>query len=125
MQPVVQSTSETPEGPLTLRVYPGKDCQGTLYLDDGHTFAYKQGQYLRQSFTCTTTGKSTTLHFAAREGTYTPWWHQIEVVLYNSPSAKATATLGSTTLKTTHDPQSQTLHITIPDQPKGTDLQIK
>ena len=34
-QPLVQSTAETPKGPLELHVYPGEDCRGELYLDDG------------------------------------------------------------------------------------------
>ncbi len=45
--PLTQSTAETPQGPLTLRVYPlaaglntpGESCQGDVYTDDGHTFA--------------------------------------------------------------------------------------
>src|ERR1700723_3338452 len=32
--PLVESTGETPQGPLTLRVYTGEDCEGTLYQDD-------------------------------------------------------------------------------------------
>jgi len=46
-QPLVQSTDEKPQGPLTLRVYPsalpGKDCGGSLYLDDGTSYAFKKG----------------------------------------------------------------------------------
>ena len=30
-QPLVQSTSQTPQGPLSLDVYPGDDCRGTIY----------------------------------------------------------------------------------------------
>ena len=39
LQPVIQSTSELPKGPLMLRVYPGTNCQGSLYQDDGATMA--------------------------------------------------------------------------------------
>jgi alpha-glucosidase len=38
--PLMQSTNETPQGPLTLRVYVGDACSGHLYLDDGKTYAY-------------------------------------------------------------------------------------
>ena len=34
-QPLVQSTAQKPRGPLQLDVYPGEDCRGDLYLDDG------------------------------------------------------------------------------------------
>ncbi len=46
-QPLVQSTDEKPQGPLTLRVYPptaiGNDCGGSLYLDDGVSYDFKKG----------------------------------------------------------------------------------
>ena len=117
MQPVVQSTDETPEGPLELRVYPGKDCTGTLYQDDGHTFAYKHGEFLRQAFTCTTEGDSLKVNFGAREGSYPPWWKQIEVVVYDWPSAKAQATLGDSQgeLTTSYDSSAHALHVILPD----------
>src|SRR5262249_38132552 len=51
MQPVIQHSGETPDGPLELRVYlPSPDsaanCGGSLYEDDGHSFAYQKGEYL-------------------------------------------------------------------------------
>jgi len=44
MQSVVQNTGETPDGPLQLHIYPGEDCRGSLYQDDGHSFAYQKGE---------------------------------------------------------------------------------
>ena len=41
-QPLVQSTAQTPSGPLRLDVYPGDDCAGTVYEDDGTTLAYQR-----------------------------------------------------------------------------------
>jgi len=40
---------------LTIRVYAnevGGTCQGSLYMDDGHSFAYQHGEYERINFTC-------------------------------------------------------------------------
>src|SRR5262249_61886531 len=54
-QPVVQNTQEIPQGPLQLLVYPGENCSGELYMDDGHTFNYRRGEYLRTSFSCSVT----------------------------------------------------------------------
>jgi alpha-glucosidase len=70
MQPVVRSTMETPAGPLTLRVYPGKDCKGDLYLDDGHSFAYARGESTRVAYTCDQTSRRIALHIEARQGKY-------------------------------------------------------
>ena len=62
LEPLTQSTEETPQGPLTLRVYPGKDCQGSLCtLDDGKTLAYTGGEFVRVNFSCEITSARTCL----------------------------------------------------------------
>ena len=64
-QPLVQSTAETPKGPLELHVYPGeRDCLGQLYLDDGVSIS---GPSLRQSIRCTLGKDGIMLHFDARQ----------------------------------------------------------
>jgi alpha-glucosidase len=80
-QPLVQSTAETPNGPLQLHVYPGADCRGELYLDDGVSIS---GPSLRQQVTCAATGEGVTLHFGSREGSYRPWWTSIAVTVHGA-----------------------------------------
>jgi alpha-glucosidase len=127
LQPVIQNTDETPSGPLELRVYPGSQCIGSIYLDDGHTFRYQQGQYLRQAFTCQSDANTTRLKFHAREGSYTPWWKFIEVVIYDWPSAHAEAKFSSSTypLKTTYDPKQHALHMTLSDVSAAAELSVR
>jgi len=117
LQPLIQSTDETPSGPLELRVYPGPQCSGSLYLDDGHTFRYQKGEFLRQTFTCHSDGNSIGVNFGARQGIYSPWWKTIEVVIYDWPTAQANATLSgnASSLKTSYDEGSHALHVQIPD----------
>ncbi len=86
-QPLVQSTAEKPNGPLEIRVYPGPNCSGSVYTDDGHTFDYKQGHYFRQSFTCEVTPQGVTVKLAKPEGDFTPWWTQIRVTLIGQPGS--------------------------------------
>ncbi len=126
LQPPVQSTDETPRGPLELRVYPGPHCYGSLYVDDGHTFHYEKGEFFRQNFTCRAEGNSVTVHFAARQGSYAPWWKAIEVVVYNwpAPTAEAKFSTQPESLKTTYDSNTHTLHIILPDQPSAADLKL-
>jgi len=127
MQPLIQSTDDMPGGPLELRVYPGDHCSGSLYLDDGHTFAYQQGNYLRQAITCESDANGTRLKFHTREGSYAPWWKIIEVVVYDWPSAHAEAKVSGSTypLKTTYDPKQRALHVTLADQARETELTIR
>ncbi len=77
-QSVVQSTSEVPKGPLEVRVYPGAECRGTVYLDDGLTIDYKRGAYLRESFTCEASESGIRVKIAPHEGTFEPWWKQVQ-----------------------------------------------
>jgi len=127
IQPLIQNTEETPRGPLELRVFPGPDCQGTIYLDDGHTFEYQHGQYLRQNFTCEADSKSLRLTFHAREGSYAAWWKFVEVVVYDWPSARAEAKITGSAypLKTTYDSRQRALHVTLADQAGQAELSVR
>jgi alpha-glucosidase len=125
MQAVVQSTDEVPEGPLELRVYPGALCEGSIYLDDGHSFRYQQGEFLRQEFHCEATGNSVRIQFGAREGTYAPWWKNIEVVVYDWPSKSADVKLPNGAAATTsYDGKAHALHILVPDMAVAAELTL-
>jgi alpha-glucosidase len=86
-QGLVQSTMEMPKGPLELDIYPGQDCRGELYFDDGVRIG---GPSLRQSVTCTVTPKGVALRFDARQGSYRPWWKQIAVTVHGSQPVRMT-----------------------------------
>jgi alpha-glucosidase/alpha-D-xyloside xylohydrolase len=45
--PVRQYTSEKVEAPLMLAVYPGADGAFVLYEDDGKTFAFAKGEFMK------------------------------------------------------------------------------
>jgi len=84
-QALTQSTSETPQGPLFLDIYPGEDCHGTIYADDGHSMAYTRQSYLRQQVRCTQTAAGMDIDFDPREGQYQPWWRQVTVRVHHWP----------------------------------------
>lgn len=127
MQPLTQSTEETPQGPLTLRVYPGKDCHGSLYLDDGKTLAYSRGNFLRVEFSCAITQQGLSLHIGEHQGSFQPWWHQIHVVVYGWDSATAMISLKSKLggPAGSVDTSKQTLTLDLNDDIRGTDLEIR
>jgi alpha-glucosidase len=126
MQPLIQSTDETPSGPLELRVYPGPECTGSIYLDDGHTFAYKHGDFLRQAFTCSSDGAATTVKLGAREGSYAPWWKTVEIVIYDWPAAQADAKVsGGAALKTTYDASARALYVVVPESAGGAEVVVR
>ncbi len=123
--PLVQSTQQTPQGALELEVYPGADCKGRLYLDDGVSFAYRKGEYLRQSLSCNATTPTLSLSFGAREGRFKPWWRRIEVVVHGVKAAPARVSLAGQALSSQYDAPSQTLRLSMPDQSLAADLVIQ
>jgi alpha-glucosidase len=102
-QPVTQSVSEKPQGPLEVRVYPGPDCRGDLYMDDGNSLAYQRGEFLRVHFSCSMTAGQVEVNVSAPQGPYQPWFQEMQVVVYGvdgkagSVSIDGTATQGWTT----------------------------
>jgi len=86
-QPLVQNLDETPEGPVQISVYPGPDCRGSLYQDDGNSFAYTRGEFYRVQFTCDSRPDTLQLSVSSPEGTFNPWWKQIKFVFFGMGSA--------------------------------------
>jgi alpha-glucosidase len=130
IQPLTQSTKETPQGPLTLRVYLPQSgshesgtqpCAGSVYLDDGVTLNYKKGEYMREEFSCTLSGNTVTVKASPREGSFTPWWTALHIEVYGGPSIKAEG--GDGTLAT-YNAQRRAMLATIPDSGKGAELTL-
>jgi len=126
VQPLTQSTEEKPKGPLTLRVYPGRDCSGAIYQDDGKTMAYKRGESLRMQLSCEVTGNSVKLHVGSHEGSYKPWWSQLRIEVYGWQSrvARVIATGAATAPKASVDVAHHFATFTIPDEGNGADIEI-
>ncbi len=61
MGPVKQYAEEPSDEPLELVVYPGSDGSGSLYEDDGHTFDYEKGAYMRVDMTWSDTTRRLSL----------------------------------------------------------------
>ncbi|WP_374579942.1 TIM-barrel domain-containing protein [Pseudoduganella sp.] len=81
-QPLVQSTAFAPKGPLELHIYPGPDCQGEIYADDGASLAYQRGAYLRQRIRCEETEAGLRVEFEQRQGDWKPWWNGVKLHAY-------------------------------------------
>jgi alpha-glucosidase len=125
-QPVVQYTAQKPDGPLDLRVYPGDDCRGSLYLDDGATFAYQKGNYLRVSYTCTATPGSLTVKIAPAEGPFTPWWTQVQLEIFGvDQSPQQVSLAGSPVQGWKYDAAARKVLAIIPNPTKGAEILVQ
>lgn len=90
MQPLVQHTGQTPDGPLQLHAYlpsPGSasTCAGALYQDDGAGYAHEAGAFLRMAFACAAAKAKTTITARVEHDGFAPWWQSIDVVVHGAP----------------------------------------
>jgi alpha-glucosidase len=121
MQPLVQSTEEKPNGPLQLRVYlpssaANSDCRGTLYQDDGHTFAYQKGEILRVNYSCQVSNGSVTVTSNTEKIAYHPWWNSAELRLVGATVAPKEVRIGDqVTREWRYDGLAHSVTLTVPD----------
>lgn len=124
-QPLVQSTAEKPQGPLELRVYPDRACQGALYMDDGVSFDYTHGKYLRVDYTCEGYEDALRIKMESQQGSFVPWFNEVQAVIYGVKRQPAIVTLdGKGVKRASFDPASQTLTLQFPYAPAGGELRL-
>jgi alpha-glucosidase len=133
-QPLVQSTEEKPEGPLTLRVYPpttfGAACEGSLYLDDGVSYDFKKGDYLRMQFACRLSPQGLIVTVAPRRGSFAPWWKLLSIEVYGATKPYGAANItalehsAATPVSTNFDAEHHRVTALVADDAKGLQLQL-
>jgi alpha-glucosidase len=125
LEPLVQSTSETPDGPLTIRVYAGDACSGDLYLDDGKSYAFERGDSLRMHFSCKVTPDSLTLSIGQHQGPYPAWWKQIRAEIIGWTPKQNKLLINNLPAELSIEKLSQGFSLDLNDDGKGTQLQLQ
>jgi alpha-glucosidase len=105
-QPLTQMAGATPQGALTVEVWPGPDCSGSLYQDDGRSLDYQSGPpspktqtgqtgaTMRIAYACeqTATGVHVT---SAATGSFPSWWTATRLLIHGaSQGATITSSRG-------------------------------
>ncbi len=80
MQSLIQHHKELPDTTLELHVYAGANGDFVYYEDDGETYAYEAGAFLRQQINYDDAQK--TLQFHPAEGDYTSHFETIRIYLH-------------------------------------------
>jgi len=125
IEPVVESTNETPQGPLTLRVYAGDPCSGDLYLDDGKTYAFQHGAYLRMKFGCERTAEGMRLTLGPHQGSYPAWWKEIHAEIYGWTPKQGRVSVNDKEVPVHLDIEPQSIGFVIVDDGKGAEVEVK
>jgi alpha-glucosidase len=124
-QAVVQHVEEIPQGPLELNVYPGPDCRGSLYSDDGNSFAYQRGVFFREQFSCETSVSTLKVNLAKGEGTYAPWWKEIRVTAFGAERKPTRVLLnGQPSDQWQFDPEHNSVSVIVSFNRAGQELTI-
>ncbi len=128
-QPLVQSTMDEPKGPLTLRVYlgpanaSGQTCSGDVYQDDGISYGFRKGAFLRMHVECTTTAGGVTVRVGRHEGSFAPWWQSVALEVYGLPAAP-TATVNGKSLPVARSATAAAWQLTMPDSGRGFEIAL-
>jgi alpha-glucosidase len=124
-QPLVQNTDEKPAGPIELRVYPGEDCRGSLYQDDGHTFAYQRGELLRANYSCRLSPTSIVITSATEKSAFQPWWNAAEVTVFGANAQPKEVRIGDQLIhEWRYDAPAHAVIFTVPDASKNWTAQL-
>jgi len=130
MQPVVQSTEEKPQGPLQLRVYlpdaaSSGDCRGTLYQDDGHTFAYQKGEILRVNYSCQVSSGAATVTSNIDKNAFQPWWKSAVVTIYGAATTPKEVRIGEQPIREwRYDTTTHAVTLTVLDALKNWSVRL-
>jgi alpha-glucosidase (family GH31 glycosyl hydrolase) len=85
---------EQVDGPLNLTVYPGADGAASVYEDDGRSFDYRKGQFMRIAIQWQNAGRQVTLSLAPGSRMMPPASRAIQVVLAGEASGKTVTFTG-------------------------------
>jgi alpha-glucosidase len=112
-QPVVQSTEDAPHGPLQIDVWPGSECVGALYLDDGQSFAFRGGASRRVEYACDVDSARIGVH-SASHGRFPTWWSATTLVIHGVLRApRAAVDSAGSELPSAYDAEQHAVSVTL------------
>jgi alpha-glucosidase len=115
-QPIVQNTEQKPDGPLEIKAYAGENCRGSLYEDDGHTFAYQRGEFRRTNFACEVSSSAITVSATTEKSAYQPWWHAARVTMVGVSAEPKQLRIGQqATRDWQYDAKSHSVTVIVPN----------
>jgi alpha-glucosidase len=123
--PLTQSTNELPKGPLTLRIYAGNPCRGELYLDDGKSYAFEHGEYLRIQFSCEMTNDGLRVRIGTHDGAHPAWWKQIKAEVYGWKPAKGVVVMDAAKTPLLLTQEANGFSFEIVDDGKGAEILVQ
>ncbi len=98
-QQAVEYTGQAPINPLTFEVYPDGRSSREYYEDDGATFDYRQGDFLRERVSADAQPHTLTLSVSARQGSYTPPERALEFEVHEQKTSPQSVAMNGQALQ--------------------------
>ncbi len=89
-QPVVQHTGEMAGNALDVVVFPAASSERWMYEDDGSSFDYQRGAFLRRRFAFRRDASGAVIEIGAPEGSYRPKTRAMFVTVRSSSASRVT-----------------------------------
>lgn len=87
--PVKQFTGEKSDAPLMLVVYPGGESSGTVYEDDGTSFNYRKGEWMKIGARWDSTQRKLSVHLLPGSRMLPPLRRKMEVRIFPEKGTSA------------------------------------
>jgi alpha-glucosidase len=107
--PVVQHTDQGPPEFLNLHIYPGRG-ESWLFEDDGHSFAYRAGEFRVTRFVCESRGGRLRVHRQV-DGPFDPGYERFEIYVHGLDDAAQQVLVDGVTTSVTSDPQTGSVRL--------------
>lgn len=98
-QQILQHTGEAPINPLTFEIYPEGASSREYYEDDGISFDFERGVYLKQKIAVRAEENKLTIQIAARAGSYSPPARAVVLKIHGGDLPPRSMRLGDRTLE--------------------------
>ena len=99
-------------------------------MDDGVSYDFKKGDFLRINFTCRLSAQGLFVTVAPRVGSFQPWWKLLSIEVYGAvkPDSAASVTQlehpRANPVTTNFDAEHHRVTALVSDDPKGLQLQL-
>lgn len=103
---LVQYTGQAPIDPLTFEIYPDGNSAREYYEDDGQTFDYQHGQFLREQIDVSQSPSQLSVNLSARQGSYDPPARSLVLRIHAQQTAPRAVTLDGQALAAQNSSES-------------------
>jgi alpha-glucosidase len=103
----------------------GQDCKGTLYQDDGKSYDFMQGKFLRMDSACSLKVNRLHIHIGPHQGSYNAWSSEITIEVYGWTYSEVQAKLAGVAVKSFRNNATNSWQMTVPDNGKGLELELR